>query len=107
MSWARGAASRSQNRDRELAATLQFDPPARIAWLQTTCTGRVHARIRRVAGFAPSTGFAGHAGATASSKLTFDLDHSMWAAQLYTAQPEPPQAVARLREILIEELPLH
>jgi hypothetical protein len=25
---------------------------------------------------------------------------------MYTAQPEPPQAVARLREILIEELPL-
>ena len=28
------------------------------------------------------------------------------ALSLYTAQPEPPQAVARLREILIEELPL-
>ena len=28
------------------------------------------------------------------------------ALTLYTAQPEPPQAVARLREILIEELPL-
>ena len=28
------------------------------------------------------------------------------ALSLYTAQPQPPQAVARLREILIEELPL-
>jgi DNA-binding transcriptional LysR family regulator len=28
------------------------------------------------------------------------------ALSLYMAQPEPPQAVARLREILIEELPL-
>jgi DNA-binding transcriptional LysR family regulator len=28
------------------------------------------------------------------------------ALSLYTAQPEPPRAVARLREILIEELPL-
>ena len=28
------------------------------------------------------------------------------ALSLYTAQAEPPQAVARLREILIEELPL-
>jgi DNA-binding transcriptional LysR family regulator len=28
------------------------------------------------------------------------------ALSLYTAQPEPPQAVARLRQILIEELPL-
>jgi DNA-binding transcriptional LysR family regulator len=28
------------------------------------------------------------------------------ALSLYTAQPEPPQAVERLREILIEELPL-
>jgi hypothetical protein len=34
-----------------------------------------------VAGFATSAGSAGHAGATASPKLTFDLDHSMWAAQ--------------------------
>jgi hypothetical protein len=33
------------------------------------------------AGFATSTGSAGHAGANASSKLTFHLDHSMWAAQ--------------------------
>jgi hypothetical protein len=30
-----------------------------------------------VAGFAPSIGFTGHAGATGSVKLTFDLDHSM------------------------------
>jgi hypothetical protein len=47
---------------------------------QTTCTGGIHARIRRAAGFAPSIGFAGHAGATVSYKLRFGLDHSMWAA---------------------------
>jgi hypothetical protein len=33
-----------------------------------------------VAGFATSTGSAGHAGLTTSSQLTFDLDHSMKAA---------------------------
>ena len=33
------------------------------------------------AGFTVSTSSAGHAGATAGAKLTFDLDHSMWAAQ--------------------------
>jgi hypothetical protein len=32
-----------------------------------------------VAGCATSTGFAGHAGATANSQLTFHLDHSMGA----------------------------
>ena len=32
-----------------------------------------------MAGYATSTGFAGHAGATANSKLTFHLDHPMGA----------------------------
>jgi hypothetical protein len=40
----------------ELAAPLQRDRPARIAWLQTARTGGVHARIHRVAGFASSSG---------------------------------------------------
>jgi len=40
----------------ELAAPLQRDRPARIAWLQTARTGGVHARIHRVAGLASSTG---------------------------------------------------
>ena len=32
--------------------------------------------------FATWSDSAGHAGATVSAKLTFDLDHSMWAAQV-------------------------
>jgi hypothetical protein len=39
------------------------------------------ARATDRAGFATCSGSAGHAGATASIKLTFHLDHSMWAAQ--------------------------
>ena len=41
----------------------------------------VCARIRRAAGFATSTGSAGHAGTTASSRLTFHPVHSMKAGQ--------------------------
>src|SRR5215475_11387280 len=37
------------------------------------------ARLRRVAGCATSSGFAGHAGATANLKLTFHPDHSVGA----------------------------
>jgi hypothetical protein len=44
-----------------------------------TSTRGVRARIRRVAGCAPPTGSAGHAGATANLKLTFHLDHSAGA----------------------------
>jgi hypothetical protein len=36
-----------------------------------------------VAGFATPTGFAGHAGAKANAKLTFDPDHSVGADQLF------------------------
>jgi len=50
-----------------------------------------------VAGSATSTGFAGHAGATASAKLTFDLDHSMWAAQSVTSENNNYCAVAKYR----------
>src|SRR5262245_55456569 len=48
---------------------------------QATSARGVRARIRRVAGCAPPTGFAGHAGATANLKLTFHLDHSAGADQ--------------------------
>src|SRR3954451_21525987 len=78
-------AARSSNRHRELEEALQRDPSSRIARLQTARTGGVHARIRRVAGFATSSGFAGHASATASLELTLRLDHSMWAAHLSSA----------------------
>jgi Integrase core domain len=50
--------------------------PARV---QITSTGGAHTRIRRVAGVATSTGFAGHAGDTASIKLVFHSDHLMKA----------------------------
>jgi hypothetical protein len=36
-----------------------------------------------VAGCATPTGSAGHAGVTASSQLTFHLDHSMQAGQIF------------------------
>src|SRR5262249_24758306 len=49
--------------------------------LQATSTRGVRARLRRVAGCATSTGFAGHAGATANLKLTFHPDHSVGANQ--------------------------
>ena len=41
-----------------------------------------------MAGFATSTGSAGHAGVTTSSQLTFDLDHSIKAAQLVELLPQ-------------------
>src|SRR5262249_54997579 len=49
--------------------------------LQATSTRGVRARLRRVAGCATSTGFAGHAGTTANLKLTFHPDHSVGANQ--------------------------
>jgi membrane protein YqaA with SNARE-associated domain len=47
--------------------------------LQATSTRGVRDHIRRVAGCATSTGFAGHAGATANLKLTFHPDRSVGA----------------------------
>src|SRR5262249_23074229 len=74
--------TRGPDRRRELAASLQHDQAARLAWIQTACTGGVHSGPRRVAGCATSNGFAGHAGATASLKLTFEVDHSAVANHL-------------------------
>ena len=51
------------------------------------CRG-LRASPHRVAGFATSTGSAGHAGVTTSSQLTFDLDHSIKAAQLVELLPQ-------------------
>src|SRR5262249_18872322 len=72
---------RSSDRHRKLAAPLQYDPAACLTRLQATSTRGVRARLRRVAGCATSTGFAGHAGATANLKLTFHPDHSVGANQ--------------------------
>src|SRR5262245_37589551 len=58
---------------------VQHDQAPRLNRIQATSTRGVRARIRRVAGCAPPTGFAGHAGATANLKLTFHLDHSAGA----------------------------
>ena len=77
--------------------------PHEIARLQATSTRGVRASIRRVAGCATSTGSAGHApaGATANSKLTFHLDHSVGADQRRSVRTHPlsfrnwpPKAVA-------------
>jgi transposase-like protein len=57
-------------------------PASCLAWLQTASTGGLRARSLGVAGFATSTGLAGNAGATTSSKLTFQLDHSIWVPQV-------------------------
>src|SRR6516164_8026136 len=58
---------------------VQHDQAPRLNRIQATSTRGVRARIRRVAGCAPPTGSAGHAGATANLKLTFHLDHSAGA----------------------------
>jgi hypothetical protein len=70
------AKPRSSDRHRKLAAPLQYDQAACLTRLQATSTRSVRARLRRLAGCATSTGFAGHAGATANLKL-----HSTWTTQ--------------------------
>jgi hypothetical protein len=67
-------------------ASLGYRPPA----------PEVFVRVRGVAGCATSIGSAGHAGATASTKPTFHLDHSMKAGQLALWCPPPlPRHFAR------------
>ena len=73
-------AARSPDRHRELASSLQRRSTARLSQLQSAGARGLRSCIRSVAGYAPSTGSAGHAGATASAKLTFHPDHSIWAA---------------------------
>src|SRR4029453_11575591 len=60
---------------------LQTGQAPRRYWIQATSTRGLRACIRRVAGCATSTGFAAHAGATASLKLTFEVDHPAGANQ--------------------------
>jgi hypothetical protein len=50
-----------------------------LTWIQATSTAGLRPCLRSVAGCATPTGFAGHAGATTSLKLTFDPDHSVGA----------------------------
>lgn len=59
---------------------VQRDSPACLSQIQITGTGAIRGSTHRVAGFATWGGSASHAGATASIKLVFDLDHSMWTA---------------------------
>src|SRR5438034_6862739 len=66
-----------------MAAPLQYDQAACLARLQATSTRGVPARLRRVAGCATPTGSAGHAGAMANLKLTFQPDHSAGADHLF------------------------
>jgi hypothetical protein len=72
---------------------LQHDQAACLTRLQATSTRGVRARVRRVAGCATSTGFAGHAGATANLKLTFHPDHSVGANQVLPAPWRPDFSV--------------
>src|SRR5262249_44705811 len=61
--------------------------------------------IRRVAGCATPTSSAGHAGATASLKLTFHLDHSAEADELCCFRSEAMQHQARIhRRQLVSRL---
>jgi hypothetical protein len=60
---------------------VQHDQAARIARIQAASTGGIRPCLRRVTGCATPTGSVGHAGATASLKLTFHLDHSVGANQ--------------------------
>src|ERR1019366_3140591 len=62
---------------RRLSRSCGKSTAACVSRLQTTRTGGLRADIIRVAGYATPTGSAGHAGVTASSQLTFHLDHSM------------------------------
>src|SRR5262249_14003688 len=64
---------------------VQHDQAARIARIQAASTGGIRPCLRRVAGCAPPTGSAGHAGATANLKLTLHLDHSVGANQRFAA----------------------
>jgi hypothetical protein len=85
-------ATRSQDRHRELASSLQCHQAPCPPRLQTTSTGGLRARILRVAGFTTSTGSARHAGAKTSAKLTSDPDHSMKAGQ-----PPPENRCSAIR----------
>jgi hypothetical protein len=58
-----------------------------------------------VAGCAPPTGSAGHAGATANLKLTFHLDHSAGADHTNVALAEP-KFKARLADLGVEPMPM-
>jgi hypothetical protein len=57
----------------------------RSALMHRSATNHLHRRsscqFLQGGCFATSPGFAGHASAISSAKLTFCLDHSMWAAQ--------------------------
>ena len=65
----------------EIFYTLREAQISRVARIQGAGTRSVRACFRSVAGCAPSTGSAGHAGATADLELTFNTDHSVGADQ--------------------------
>ena len=67
---------------------VQSPQAARVSRFQITSTRGVRARARRVAGCATSNGLAGHAGAQAYIKLTFQLDHSVGPINLWTMRTE-------------------
>src|SRR6185369_8357350 len=85
--------ARGSDHHRELAASLQHHQAACIARLQATSPRGVRACIRRVAGCATSTGFAGHASTEAGLELTFHLDHPMGPHHPQSADLELVNAV--------------
>src|SRR5262249_27651797 len=70
-----------------------------------TSTRGVRTRIRRVAGCAPPTGSAGHAGAAANLKLTFHLDHSAGADDICLGARA--RWTLEITEISGSDLPFH
>src|SRR5262249_28650737 len=99
--------ARGPDRHRELATPLQHDQAPRLNRIQATSTRGVRARIRRVAGCAPPTGFAGHAGATANLKLTFHLDHSAGLISYLTSLHCLPSRNASPVSVVVDELTFH
>jgi hypothetical protein len=77
--------------DRKLATPLQYQAPPCLFGLQTSRSGGVYARSRRLAGCATPTGFAGQAPRSAKTnhELTFNPDHPM-GADLHSAGGSPP-----------------
>jgi hypothetical protein len=70
-----------------------FDRPLQaphVARIQAAGTRSVRARLRSVAGCAPSTGSAGPAGVTADLELTFNTDHSVGAITPCSTSPLRP-----------------
>src|SRR5215212_4465183 len=81
----------------EPEAALQHGPAARVVGLPTSGSGGVRARLRRLAGCATPTGFAGQALASAKTnpELTFNPDHPVGADHGRTQYGPIPEPIDR------------